>query len=84
MKLWVKLILLVLALGLGLSGYIYYEQKQLENSEIQSFEVSFNGTSIEFLDFQMHKPILGKECIILREDCVFLIVDKSIKINQFH
>ena len=59
MKLWVKLILLVLALGLGLSGYIYYEQKQLENSEIQSFEVSFNGTSIEFLDFQMHKPILG-------------------------
>lgn len=59
MKLWVKLILLVLALGLGLSGYIYYEQKQLENSEIQSFEVSFNGTSIEFLDLQMHKPILG-------------------------
>ncbi len=59
MKLWTKLILLVLALGLGLGGYIYYEQKQLENSEIQSFEVSFNGTTIEFLDLQMHKPILG-------------------------
>ena len=59
MKLWVKLILLVLALGLGLTGYIYYEQKQLENSVIQSFEVSFNGTSIEFYDLQMHKPILG-------------------------
>jgi murein DD-endopeptidase MepM/ murein hydrolase activator NlpD len=59
MKLWVKLILLVLALGLGLSGYIYYEQKQLEASEIQSFEVNFNGTPIEFLDLQMHKPILG-------------------------
>ena len=59
MKLWVKLIVLVLALGMGLSGYIYYEQKQLENSVIQSFEVSFNETPIDFIDLQMHKPILG-------------------------
>ena len=47
MKRWVKLIVLVLALGMGLSGYIYYEQKQLENSVIQSFEVSFNETPID-------------------------------------
>ena len=59
MKAWLKICLLVLVLGLGLSGYIYYEQKQLEVSEIQSFEVNFNGTPIEFLDLQMHKPILG-------------------------
>jgi hypothetical protein len=59
MKFWLKTFLLVLVLSLGLSGYIYYEQKQLENSEIQSFEVNFNGTAIEFLDLQMHKPILG-------------------------
>ena len=55
MKRWVKLIVLVLALGMGLSGYIYYEQKQLENSVIQSFEVSFNETPIDFIDLQMHK-----------------------------
>ena len=59
MKNLIKTFILLLVLGLGLVGYVYYEQKQLENSEIQSFEVNFNGVQIEFLDLQMHKPILG-------------------------